>query len=90
MKEKSIQGDNNVAADTFSHTSNKKRENANAIFTSQKLEKSDELFNAVKNMTKKDSGYELNKATASDAQGTITSDPHTFTDTSNIILIKNY
>ena len=41
-------------------------------------------------MTKKDSGYELNKATASDAQGTITSDPHTFTDTSNIILIKNY
>ena len=42
---------NNVASDTFSHASNTKRDNANAIFTSEKLDKSDELVDAVNNLT---------------------------------------
>ena len=42
---------NNVTADSFSLTSSSQRENSNVIFTSEKLEKLDELVNAVKNMT---------------------------------------
>ena len=37
--------------DTFSHTSNTQRENANVIFTSEKLYKSDDLVEAVKKLT---------------------------------------
>ena len=41
---------NNVTVGTFSHTSNTQRDNANAIFTSGELDKSDELVDAVKNL----------------------------------------
>ena len=50
MKEKSITDYNNVTADNFSHTSNKQIESANVIFTSEKLEKSDELVDTVNNL----------------------------------------
>ena len=43
MEEESISDANNVTTDTFSHTSNTQRENENAIFASEKIDKSDEL-----------------------------------------------
>ena len=48
MEEEYIAGTNNVSADTFSHTSNKKKENAKAIFTSENIDKSDDLVDAKK------------------------------------------
>ena len=42
---------NNVTVDTFSHASNEQRENTNTIFTSDKLDKSDDLLDIVKNLT---------------------------------------
>ena len=74
----------NVTEDTFSHASIAKRENVNTIFTSEKLEKLDKLADAVKKLTINNAEYyELNTATASDAQGDLTSDPETVTHTSN-------
>ena len=43
MDEESILNANNVTADTFSHKLNTQRYNANAIFTSEKLDKSDKM-----------------------------------------------
>ena len=51
VEEESVSDCNNVTADTFSHMSNTQRENANAIFTSEKLDKLDELADALKNLT---------------------------------------
>ena len=56
------------------------------LFTSERLDKSDNIVNAINHLTINDAGYELSKATASDAQGNITSDPDTVTHTSNVIL----
>ena len=42
---------NNVTADTFIHDSSTQIENANTIFTSNKLDKLDELVDAVNNLT---------------------------------------
>ena len=42
---------NNVTADTFGHTSNTQGENANMIFTSDKLDKSDNLVDRLKYLT---------------------------------------
>ena len=54
------------------------------IFTSENLDKSDELLDTVKNLTINDSKYyESNTATASDSQGDITRNPETVTRTSN-------
>ena len=70
MEEESIAGANNVTLDTFSHMSNTQRDNANAIFTIEKIDKSDELVDAVNKLTINDSVYyESNTATASDTQG---------------------
>ena len=55
--------------DTFSLASNTPRDNANAIFTNEKIDKLDELVDEVKNLTTNDAKYyESNTATASDAQ----------------------
>ena len=54
-----------------------------AIFTSDKLDKSDELVNAINKLTINDSGYELNKENVSDAQGNPTSRPDTVTHNKN-------
>ena len=53
----SILDANNVTADTFSHTSNSQKDNANAIFTSEKLDKSDELEDALKDLTINNAEY---------------------------------
>ena len=54
------------------------------IFTSEKLDKSDELVDALKKLTINVSEYyESNIATVSGAQGDLTRNPETVTDTSN-------
>ena len=60
-----------------------------AIFTSEKLDKLDELANAINNLRINDAGYELNKAIVIDAQDDITSNPYTVTHTINRILYQN-
>ena len=85
-EERKLTGSNNFTANTFSHVSSSQREILNAIFIGEKLEKSDKLVDAVKNTTIKNSRYELNIATASDAKGDLTSNPFTVTHTSNGIL----
>ena len=52
-----IQDANKITVDTFSHTSNTQRYNANTIFTSEKLDKSDELADALKDPTINDTKY---------------------------------
>ena len=84
MEEESISDVNNVTMDTFSHTPNTQRENANVIFTSEKLDKSDDLADTLKDLTINDSKYyESNTATTSDTQGDTTRNPKTVTHTSN-------
>ena len=85
-EEEAITDANNDTADTCRHASNSHRENSNAVFTSGKIEKSNNLVNAVNNMAINDVGYELNIATVSNAQVHLTSDPDTVTHTSNRIL----
>ena len=82
-EEESIKYANNITADVFSHASSSPRENLNAICTSEKLEKSDKLIEAINNLTINNAGYELNTATASYAQGNLMSNPDTVTHTSN-------
>ena len=57
MEEESIVNANNVTADTFSNTYNKKTENANAILTSEILNNSGALVETLKILTVKDAGY---------------------------------
>ena len=76
MEEESIINAHNVTANTFVHASIVQREISNMIFTSEKLDKSDELVDSVKNLTINDAKfYESNTATASDAQCNLTSNP---------------
>ena len=90
IEEESIADDNNVTVDTFVHTSNTQRYNANAIFTSEKLDKSDNLLDAVNDFTINDAKYfESNTATASGAQGDLARNPETVTHTSNRNFGKN-
>ena len=58
----------NVTSDMCSLASSSQRENSNAVFASEKLENSDDIVDAVSNMTINDVRCELNTATASDAQ----------------------
>ena len=84
MEEGSLTDAKTVTADTFSHASSAQRENVNAIFTSEKLEKLDELVESVKNLTINDTKYyDSSTVPASDSQGGLTSDPETVTHTSN-------
>ena len=70
--------------DTFSYVYNTHRENVNAIFTSEELDKSDELVDAVKDFTVyKTKYYKSNAATASEAQGNLTHNLETVTHTIN-------
>ena len=57
--------------------------NEDAIFTSEKLDKSDELVDTINKLTINDSGYDLKKVTASDAQGDLARNPDTVTHTSS-------
>ena len=51
MEEESITDTTHITTDTISHASNSQRENANTIFTSEKLDKPNKLVDAVKNLT---------------------------------------
>ena len=51
MEEDSIVDINNFSMGAFSHTSNTQRENANTVFTSEKLYKLDKLADAVNDVT---------------------------------------
>ena len=82
-EEESITGVKNVTAYAFIHASISQVENADAIFTRENLDKLDELVNEINNLTINDAGYELNKATASDSQVGITSNPDTVAHTSS-------
>ena len=57
MEEESILDANNVTADIFSHTSITQIYNANLVFTSDKIDKSDELEDALKYLTINDAKY---------------------------------
>ena len=88
-EEEPIMDANNITADAFSHVPSSQRENVDVIFTSEKVDESDELVNGINKWTINNSGYGWNKATTSDAQGNLTSDPDTVTYTSNGILDQN-
>ena len=84
IEKESILDANNVTVDTFSHVYNTRRENANTICTSEKLDKLDYMADALKDLTINDTKYyESDTATASDAQGDPTRNPKTVTHTSN-------
>ena len=51
IEEESISDSNNLTVDTFSHTSNTQIENANEIFTSEKLDKLYKLEDTLKDFT---------------------------------------
>ena len=75
---------NNVTLDTFSHTSNTQIDHANSVFTSEKIDKSDELVDAVNNMKINDAKYyESDIATTNDAHGDPTHNTETVNHTSN-------
>ena len=60
----------NVTADNFSQMSNTLRENANAILTSEKLDKSDELAETLKDLTINNAEYYVsNSANVNNAKG---------------------
>ena len=84
VEQSSIADANKNTSDTFGHASNTQRENENAIFTSEKLGKSDELVDAVKNLIiNNPKYYDSNTATAIDTQGDITRNSETVTHSSN-------
>ena len=69
MEEQSISGANNVTTDTFGHRPNTQRENANTIFTNEKLDKSDKVVDTLKDLTINDSKYyESDTVTGGDTQ----------------------
>ena len=64
--------------------SSAQRENSNVIFTSEKLDKSDDIVDAVNKLKINDTEYyESNTETASGAQDDLTSNHETFTHTRN-------
>ena len=74
----------NVTADIFSQTSNIQREDANTIWTSEKLDKSYALAEMLKGLIIYVSGYYWSdSANANDAKGDPASDPKTGTHTSD-------
>ena len=84
MGEESISDANNVTAYTLSNTSYTQTDNVNTIFTSEKIDKSDELSDALKYLKIKDAKYyESETATVNDPQGDTTHNPETVTHTSN-------
>ena len=82
-EEESITDAKNVTTDAFSHAYSSQRENVDAIFTSEKLDKLDKLVGAINNSKINDAIHELNKATVSYAQDNLTSDPDTVNHTRN-------
>ena len=74
----------NITVDTFSYASNKQKENKNEIFTSEKLNKPDDLSETLKDLKIKDAEYYLsNSANKNDANGDPRGNPKTVTHTSD-------
>ena len=82
-EEESITDANNFTADAFSPAYISQRENLDEIFTSEMLDKLDDIVDVINNLTINDVRYELNKAIASESQDNIMSDLDTLTHTSN-------
>ena len=79
----------NVTADNFSQMSNTLRENANAILTSEKLDKSYELAETLKDLTINDAEYYVSdSANTNDAKCNPASNLKTVTQTSDRKKIK--
>ena len=89
-EEVSIMDSTTVTADVFSNASISQRENSNVIFASEKLENSDNLVDLVANMEINNVRYDLNTATASDAQVEFVRYPEKLLTPATEILIKNY
>ena len=84
MEEESISDANNITVDTFSHAYNTLRDNANTIFTSEKLDKLYKLADELKGLTINNAKYyESDTVTASDAQSDPKLNLKTLTHTSN-------
>ena len=84
MEEGSIKDAKNFTVDKFNHASSSQIENANAVFTSEKLDTLDKIVHTINNLTINNAEYyESNTATASDAQGNPTKNPETVTQTRN-------
>ena len=82
IEQKSIANNNNVTTDSFNHKPNTQRDNANITFTSENIDKSDELVDEINNLTINNARYyESNTATASDAQGDLTRNMQTVNHT---------
>ena len=74
----------NITADTFSHTSNTQRENANVILTSEKLDKSDDLAETLNYLTINDAEYYVSDSeNANDSKDNPARYPKTVTHTSD-------
>ena len=83
MEEESILDANNINVDTFSHMSNTKRQNTDAIFTGEKLDKPDDLADELKYLTINGAGYYIsNSVSANDIHGNLTRNLKTVTHTS--------
>ena len=79
----------NVTADTFSHTSNTRKENGNVILASEKLDKLDELAETLKYLTINDAEYYVsNLANPNDEKCDPTSNLKTVIHTSDKKKIK--
>ena len=75
--------------DTFSHTYNTQRDNANAVLTNEKLDKSGDLAEMLKDLTINDVEYYVSSSeNTNDTKGCPASDPKTFTHTSDGKKIK--
>ena len=73
----------NVTVYAFSHTSNTQRDNTNAILTSEKLDKSDDLAETLNYLTINDSEYYISDSVnANNEKGDPASNPKTVTHTS--------
>ena len=81
----------NVTVDTFNCTSNTQIENANAILTSENLDKLYELVETLKDLTINAAEYYLSESVNSnDAKGNSASDPKTVDHTSDGNKKKGY
>ena len=75
---------NNVTADTFSHMSSTQRCNENAIFTSEKIDKSDDLEDTLKDFKTNHAKYYKSKsANTIHAKGNFIRNLKTVTHSSN-------
>ena len=74
----------NIIVDTFSQKSNTQRDNANTILTREKLDKSDELAETLKDLTINDAEYYVSESeNKNDTKGDPASDPKTVTHTTD-------